>query len=708
MDFRYDFIIDTLKAKIGMKSLKKELSSADMALNKTQSRISNNVVGYQAEAAAAESYYRRIRGQRANYSASEIRAAKVEMKFKKELASISDVMARDPSYYSDQQKGMARLKQDMASLTKLRNEYGRNPTANRREMIQMDWEIRRLNNVRRQRMENMELLRRQQNMDRNRASFQRNLTDSASKFNAKNFTKAANAFDRMVGGSKAIRIGLSPVNALLRTMFDRLVQVYLLFASIEKVIQGIRDVWSSAVNTEKFTQSMSVFLGSQENALRTLQKYRKDAIMGNSPWSGQSATEGKALLGRMGLTDKDFSKISGMAGKVGVDINVASQDVVDFIRGNRAALEKYGVMSEKLGWMDMYKDPMSYRQAAMGFIRSTNLWTGGTADQMNTWTGIITRISEVWEDFKNKVMGDPNDKNSLFYSFKQGFKSLGDFLSTNLTKIRKVADGFRILVQYIWDIAKKVGKSILESLFGKDGKGMLDDFRTNVMRFVVWLEYMRIKLMRFWKEHGDMIMSVAKMIGAVWVGSAAVSGAAGMVKGGVDLANNLKFLGSFVGSTGAWMLTNPLGQVIALLGVIAWAVVGTYKIATGRYPWEDERTPSAASYMEQYGTPNSFQQVAMASQQVMKDKATQAAGARFDKEMSQSYRKAGMNPNDLGIYDRLSDAIVRGVTVAMAGFNAPSVEAEEAYGGGTHIYINGKLYKRIESPDPNRGGTKAK
>jgi hypothetical protein len=98
----------------------------------------------------------------------------------------------------------------------------------------------------------------------------------------------------------------------------------------------------------------------------------------------------------------------------------------------------------------------------------------------------------------------------------------------------------------------------------------------------------------------------------------------------------------------------------------------------------------------------------MATQQIGKDKAVQSASAKYQSLTGTVYDKIYGKGYEPMWIDKLVEGIGLKFVEVMAGLSAPEATAETAYDGGTHIYINGKLYKRIESPDPNRGGTKAK
>jgi hypothetical protein len=97
----------------------------------------------------------------------------------------------------------------------------------------------------------------------------------------------------------------------------------------------------------------------------------------------------------------------------------------------------------------------------------------------------------------------------------------------------RIADGIRLVFEYLWQKVSNVVKGITgafgDSLNKSDG--FFANFQKNMMNFIVYLELLKIRIKGFWSDWGDEIITMGKILAGVYAVNK-IGGLFGMGAGG--------------------------------------------------------------------------------------------------------------------------------------------------------------------------------
>ena len=278
---------------------------------------------------------------------------------------------------------------------------------------------------------------------------------------------------------------------------------YALQTTADKYIETLRK------NTVRF--------GGVISSMRALQQAQDRLIKGQTFFNVDDQMEGMNRLMAAGVNvKKNFDFINKAAHATGKSFSDFSSAIADGIAGNMGSLVDMGLITQRATRMfEKYEgNTIMRQQAILGFVKSHKGLLNAVKGDFEVVQDHMRRIKETWASFLQSVVGKPNDKGSLYGTVVQAVKAIADSFARNAAAMKEYGIGIGVTLTWV---VKQVGHVImwLAKQAKKATNMLLGDSSTFVERMrslVVWLEFWKLKVVSFFKQYGNEIKTVLKLV----------------------------------------------------------------------------------------------------------------------------------------------------------------------------------------------------
>lgn len=303
-----------------------------------------------------------------------------------------------------------------------------------------------------------------------------------------------------------IQIAQNTVNRLMRTA-----QASLTLASAYYALN------QQATEYTENLRKNQIYFGGQVSAMRALADAQERIIQGQSRFSVKDQMEGMRSLAAVGIdARKEMEWTEKAAHALGVSYSQFSNAIAQAVRGNMGSLVDMGLITERAtrAFAKYQGNTVMMQSAVLNFVKQHKGLQTLIKQDFETVQDQMLRIKAVWKSFLQSIVGRPNDPGSFLGQANLAFKEVAVGFANNAELIRRY--GFQIgqvlgwLVRQVGHVVTWLGrqvKNVLQTLW-KVG----DDYQEAVRSVIVWLEFQKRAVIDFFKEYGDAIKTVIKLL----------------------------------------------------------------------------------------------------------------------------------------------------------------------------------------------------
>lgn len=303
-----------------------------------------------------------------------------------------------------------------------------------------------------------------------------------------------------------IAIAQSTVNKLTRLTGATLTLAsafYALKTSATEYVDTLRE------NTLRF--------GGVLSTMKAMEQAQNRLIKGQSYFNVDDQLKGMNQLMSAGIdAGKNFEWVNKAAHATGKSFAEFSGMIASAVQGNSGALVEAGLMTQRATRMfDRYAaNTVMRQQAILNFVKNHKGLMNAIKGDFETVQDQMRRIKGTWTAFLQEVLGKPNDPQSFYGQITASMKMVAVALERNWEAIRRYAF---VIGQVLGWVMKQIGHFVVWT--GRQTKQTItsvwkvtDDFQNQARSLVVWLEFWKLKVVDFFKEYGDEIMTVLKLV----------------------------------------------------------------------------------------------------------------------------------------------------------------------------------------------------
>ena len=271
---------------------------------------------------------------------------------------------------------------------------------------------------------------------------------------------------------------------------------------------------SEYVNTLKENATR---FGGILSTMKAMEQAQNRLIKGQSYFAVDDQLKGMNQLMAVGIdVGENLEWINKAAHATGKSYSEFSGMIASAIQGNSQALVDAGLMTQRATRMfDKYQaNTIMRQQAILNFVKNHKGLMNVIKNDFETVKDQILRIKTFWGSFLKSIVGKPNDPQSLYGQVTSSLKMVAESLSRNSKLMEKY--GFMIGQTIGW-VIKQIGHFVV--WVGRQVKKVLtsvwqvtDDFQNQTRSLLVWLEFWKLKIISFFKEYGDEIKTILKLL----------------------------------------------------------------------------------------------------------------------------------------------------------------------------------------------------
>lgn len=292
--------------------------------------------------------------------------------------------------------------------------------------------------------------------------------------------------------------------------------------------------------------------GGYLNTMQTMAKLQDRIAKGQTSFSVQQQMRGMNDLMSVGIkASENLDFLDKSAHAMGVSFDEFAGAIANGIRGNMSGLVQMGLLTERsTRYFEKYQaNTIQRQQAILNFVKEHKGLQTLIKNDFRTIKDGTAQISGIWKTFMQSVVGDPRNPDSLYGSVVGVFDKIGGGLSKSLEYIKRA--GYMVgrvlgwFVKQIGEFVMWVGRVINKSLDGS--KKILDNYRESTNSLIVWLEFMKLRVVKFFQDYQEPIKTTLKLllaykalktvfliskaaINSAWAYAAAING----IGGGLD------------------------------------------------------------------------------------------------------------------------------------------------------------------------------
>lgn len=264
-------------------------------------------------------------------------------------------------------------------------------------------------------------------------------------------------------------------------------------------------------------RSNSLRFGGYLNTMRAISEAQDRIIQGATRYSVKDQLKGLNDLMAVGLdARKEFDLVNKGAHALGVEFSDFAGAISNGIRGNMSGLVQMGLLTERsVRYFEKYPaNTIMRQQAILKFVKEHKGLQSLIKNDFKTIADETSRISTVWKVFLKSIVGDPRDPNSLYGSVVRAFGGIADGLKGYVEYIKR--SGYMIgrvmgwVVTQIGKFVKWVGQTAARAFKGV--KSVLDNYKDATASIIVWLEFWKQRIVKFFKDYQEPIKTTLKLL----------------------------------------------------------------------------------------------------------------------------------------------------------------------------------------------------
>ena len=267
----------------------------------------------------------------------------------------------------------------------------------------------------------------------------------------------------------------------------------------------------------KTLRENSLRFGGFISTIQQMEKAQERLIKGQTSFSVDDQLKGLNQLAAVGINvRKDFDFINKSAHATGKSFSEFSSAIANAVQGNMQSLVDMGLMTQRATRMfDKYTaNTVMRQQAILNFVKQHKGLNDLIKNDFENIQDQIVRIKATWSGFLKRVVGKPNDPESLYGMVNKSLKSIAQKFSQSYKDLKQYGKGIGIVMG--WTV-RQIGRTI--EWLGRQGKkainfllGSSETFVERMRTLVVWLEFWRLKVRDFFDEYGNSIKSIIKWL----------------------------------------------------------------------------------------------------------------------------------------------------------------------------------------------------
>lgn len=257
--------------------------------------------------------------------------------------------------------------------------------------------------------------------------------------------------------------------------------------------------------------------GGYLNTMQTMAKLQDRIAKGQTSFSVQQQMRGMNDLMSVGIkASENLDFLDKSAHAMGVSFDEFAGAISNGIRGNMSGLVQMGLLTERsTRYFEKYQaNTIQRQQAILNFVKEHKGLQTLIKNDFRTIKDGTAQISGIWKTFMQSVVGDPRNPDSLYGSVVGVFDKIGGGLSKSLEYIKRA--GYMVgrvlgwFVKQIGEFVMWVGRVINKSLDGS--KKILDNYRESTNSLIVWLEFMKLRVVKFFQDYQEPIKTTLKLL----------------------------------------------------------------------------------------------------------------------------------------------------------------------------------------------------
>lgn len=282
-------------------------------------------------------------------------------------------------------------------------------------------------------------------------------------------------------------------------LIHRVKHLLLHYIALREMWHMTKHLFSEMKELETLGRKNQIFMGNASNVYNAIEKFKHKQAEGLTPFSSNDLLEGYNTLAQKGIdATQKFELINNMAAKAGVSFAEASNDIASAMQGNAAAFEKYGLDQKFLAFTKGIEGNTPRMRSAVLSVLENNkaLWKDGAKDAVNSIEGYQGMIKASWEIFKEKIIGRPDDPNSLASKIRDTFKKIANFMHHHGKQIAAIGSAIGEVFKRVWSWVEGFGRKIAHALVGHShsAEEFVNKLKDRTMRFVLFIELVKNKV----------------------------------------------------------------------------------------------------------------------------------------------------------------------------------------------------------------------
>ena len=264
-------------------------------------------------------------------------------------------------------------------------------------------------------------------------------------------------------------------------------------------------------------RSNSLRFGGYLNTMRAISEAQDRIIKGATRYSVKDQLKGLNDLMAVGLdARKEFDLVNKGAHALGVEFSDFAGAISNGIRGNMSALVQMGLLTERsVRYFEKYPaNTIMRQQAILKFVKEHKGLQSLIKNDFKTIADETSRISTIWKAFLKSIVGDPRNPDSLYGSVVRAFGGIADGLKGYMEYIKRA--GYMIgrvlgwVVRQVGKFVQWLGRTTAHAFRGV--KDVLDNYKDATASIIVWLEFWKQRIVKFFKDYQEPIKTTLKLL----------------------------------------------------------------------------------------------------------------------------------------------------------------------------------------------------
>lgn len=302
--------------------------------------------------------------------------------------------------------------------------------------------------------------------------------------------------------------------AIAQSTVNRVTRLTGATLTLASAFYALKATASDYVNT---LRENTLRFGGVLSTMKAMEQAQNRLIKGQSYFSVDDQLKGMNQLMAAGIdVGKNLDWINKAAHATGKSYAEFSGMIASAIQGNSQALVDAGLMTQRATRMfDKYAaNTVMRQQAILNFVKNHKGLMNAIKNDFETIQDQMTRIKGIWQGFLQSIMGKPNDPQSFYGQIVSSMKMVATALAQNMTQIKRygyiIGQTLGWVIRQIGHFVVWVGRQVKKAL--ESVWTVTDNFQNQSRSLLVWLEFWKLRVIDFFKEYGDEIKGILKLL----------------------------------------------------------------------------------------------------------------------------------------------------------------------------------------------------